>query len=91
MKVHFDEHHVKVYNKDNKLLLVGHRDPLRNLYMISIEENGDGQPRVNVTEPRVNTTEPMVPRVPHALMALCIQPTLPRILQHQAVNDTKLI
>ena len=43
MKVYFDECHVKVYNKDNKLLLVGHRDPIRNLYMISIEDNSASQ------------------------------------------------
>ena len=71
MKVHFDEHHVKVYNKNNKLLLVGHRDPLRNLYMIPIEDKQEKEhapePRVGPRkEPNVNTsmriTAPGIPR-----------------------------
>ena len=76
MKVHFDKQHVKVYKKDNKLLLVGHCDSLRNLYMILIEEKGDGQPRVNLSAPRVGPRkEPsvnpsmklMVRGIPHSL------------------------
>ena len=83
MKVHFDEHHVKVYNRENKLLIVGHHDPLRNLNIIPIEGNGDDQPRVNKMEPRV-------PNIPRALTAprLCL--TQPYMMQHQAANACKI-
>ena len=72
MKVHFDEHHVKVYNQANKLLLVGHRDPLRNLYMIPIE---DSQEKENAPEPRVgpkkqssvNSMRIIAPGIPRSL------------------------
>ena len=57
MKVHFDERHVKVYNKDNKLLLVGHRDPIRNLYMIPIKDNGASQTKGEYTGTKGGTKE----------------------------------
>ena len=99
MKISFDENHVKVYNKDNKLLLVGHRDPLRNLYIIPIKENSDGQPRVNVAEPRVGprkapSVKPsirlMVPGIPCSLSVPKIPVQQLQPVHHQAENAYKI-
>ena len=84
MKVHFDEHHVKVYNQANKLLLVGHRDPLRNLYMIPIE---DSQEKENAPVPRVgpkkqssgNSMRIIAPGIPRSL-------SFPKSLEHKAAS-----
>ena len=81
-KEHCDERNLKVYNRENKLFLVGHCDPLRNLSMIPIEDNNDGQPRVNSMEQRVTPSvepskKPMVePRRRHKVTGI------PRVLSN---------